>query len=337
MTKQLSSSFMLLAIVLLFASCDSTVTNVAVQDIVELRWQNDGAALYGYIQNYTQTINSAIPFTGYSIAKFNADGSLAKTYDFDQKSRPDFSPSLFVLGDGSSAVTQLENDLFRYDLKNSAATKLQQMFHLILVSPDLHYVVGTPSPAIQPIKTVVIYDITSSPIRKVAQFDTAIVSASGIWLSNGTFAITCPDSIGSHIAIYDTAGVLRQTIGGAETSFHNVVYHEQTNELFFRNRSLTSADHTVDKVNLTTMARANILTDSTDNFDITRDGNVIIFSKYLDGEKLYSKNILSGNTLSIADDIRLIVALSPSEDKIAYIRRRDDNFTEVKVIPFTRP
>ncbi|MFI5263233.1 MAG: hypothetical protein ACHQM6_01820 [Candidatus Kapaibacterium sp.] len=338
MTKQSLIGFTLLCICLSFAGCDSTNQTTQVQDIAELRWEADGSALFGFIQSYTQTLTSVIPGIGYDIAKFGTDGSLTKTFTLDPKSVADYSTSLFLSSDGNTAVTQLEGDLYRYSLKTGSLEKLQQLFHLIVVSPDLHYAVGSPSPAIQHFKTIIVYDITASPLRIVTQFDLPkLVASSGIWLANGMFGITYSDSIGNHVSIFDTTGALRQTIGGAEILFHNVVYNPQTNDLFFRNRAGAFTDGSVDKVNLTTLVRTNVLKDSVDNFDVTRDENVIIYSKYDGNEELISKNLQTGNTLQIANDIRLIITLSPAEDRLAYIRKRDDHFNEVHVIPFTRP
>ena len=321
--------------------CDSGTQNTQVQDIAELKWQADGSAMYGFLQSYIETATSTIPGIGYNIVKFNTDGSLAQTYNTVPLGRPDFSTSIFVSADGSVAVTQLENDLYRYGLKTGVLEKLQQQFHLIVASPDLHYAAGSPSPVYQTIKTLDLYDITASPIRLVAHlpYVSGLAAFPGIWLSNGMFGVTCLDSVGARIFIYDTTGVIHDTIPGAETAFHNTVFNSQKNDLFVLNYASKTTDYFVDKINLTTKARSNILNFKVENFDVTKDEQAIIYSAYDSTStiSMKSRNLITQNVNSIATDILLIITLSPAEDKLAYIRKRDDNFSEVRVIPFNKP
>lgn len=339
MKKQFVIGFSLFIIPLLLAGCNPSTQNTQIQDIVELKWQADGSALFGFMQNYIATGTSVIPATGYNIVKFNSDGSLAQTFTTTPKARPDFSNSLYISADGSAAVTQLENDLYRYTIKTGVLEKLDSLIHLIVVSPDLHYAVSTTSPNIQPIKTIRLYDISVSPIQLIKYFDISADAKPGIWLNNGMFGITVVDSVGRHIAIYDITGTLRDSIGGAETAFHNVVFNSASNDLFVRNWAGKTTDQQVDKINLDSKTRANVLNFKVENFDVTRDESAIIYSAYdtLHTIHMRSRNLLTSNERAIADDIRLIIALSPLQDKLAYIRQRDANFTEVHVIPFIKP
>ncbi len=353
MNKQFVIGFLFFVIPILFAGCNSSTQNTQVQDIVELKWQADGNAIYGFIQSYTATGTSTIPSTAYSIARFNSDGSLAQTYKTDPLSRSSdpatgsidsYAPSIYLSTDGSTIVTQLEGDLYKFHTQSGALEKLATQFHLIVASPDLRYVVGSPSLSNQPIKTIEIYDMSALPIRLVTHFDVkGVAISSGIWLNSGTFGITINeiDSSGTHISIFDTTstGTPITVIGGAETPFHNVVFNPNSNTLYVRDHAGKSTDYFVDKVNLTTSARSTILNFKVENFDISRDENVIVYSAYdtLHTIHLKSRNLVSSNELVIGDDIRLIVALSPLEDKLAYIRQRDQNFNEVRVLIFTKP
>jgi hypothetical protein len=348
MNKRSFAVISLFVIPLFFGGCDSGTQNTQIQDVSELRWKADGSAIYGLVQSYIQTATSTTPSIGYSMARFNTDGSLAQTYSTTPLSRPvdlsgnieSFSPSLYVSSDGSTFVTQLEADLYRFHTQTAVLENLDQLFHLIVVSPDLHYAVGTTSPGYQPIKTIQIYDITTSPIRLLAHFDTTADVKPGLWLGNtGAFAITIVDSAGRHVSIYDTTGTLRNVIGGAETAFHNVVFNAQTNDIFVRNWAGKTTDQFLDKINLTTMARTNVLNFKVENFDVTKDEGVIIYSAYDTTSAIHmrSRNLKTLNELPIADDIQLIISLSPAEDKLAYIRKQDVNFNEIRVIPFQRP
>lgn len=351
MNKRFVIGFSLYVTASLFSGCNSGTQNTQVQDVVELKWQADGNSIYGFLQSYTATNTSVNPSAGYTIVRFNSDGSLAETYNLDPKSRPrdlvtgsldSYTPSLFVSSDASTIVTQLDADLYRYHPKSGILEKLVTQFHLIVASPDLHYAIGTPSLDPQVIKTIIIYDLSASPVRIVHQFDIkGVAASSGIWLNNGLFGITCNDSVGAHISIFDTtsSGTPLSVIGGAEIAFHNAVFDSLTNELFFRNHGGKATDYFVDKVNLTTFSRGNILNFKVENFDVTRDESAIIYSAYDASSTIHMKtrNLQSSNELAIADDIRLIIALSPKEDKLAYIRQRDQNFNEVRVLAFTKP
>jgi hypothetical protein len=341
MKKYKSIVFLWLGTLLIFPGCDSGTQSTQIQDVAELEWQSDGSAIYGFQQNYIETQTSTIPALGYTLSRFNTDGSLAHAYPVFPQSRPDFSYSLYVSNDGSTAVTQLENDLYRYGLKSGVLEKLQTLFHLIVVSPDLHYAVGSPSPFIQPRKTIIIYDITASPIRIVKQFDVDNPAASsGVWLNNGNFAITIADSVGTHIDIFDTTstGTPLAIIGGAETQFHNVVFHPQTNQLYVRNHAGKTNDYNVDRINLLTLARANILNFKVENFDVSQDEKVIVYSAYdsTNTISMKSRNLLSQQEMLVATDILRIISLSPANDKLAYIRG-NVNHNEIHVIPFIKP
>src|SRR5437762_1874645 len=103
--------FALLFLPFFLYGCDSGTQSVSVQDIVELKWQPDGNALFGFMQTYVLTATSLQPDPAYSLVRFNSDGSLAQTYKSDAKAITDFSYNLYISPDGTSAVTQLDNDL----------------------------------------------------------------------------------------------------------------------------------------------------------------------------------------------------------------------------------
>lgn len=356
MNKRSISVSSLFVILLLTGGCDSGTQSTQVQDNVEIKWQSDGSSIFGFLRSYTVTSTSAVPFTGYSIVRCNNDGSVAETYKTDPKSRPidpatgnidSYSSSLYVSPDGNTVVTQLEGDLYRYHPHTGVLEKLVTQLHLIVSSPDLHYAVGTPSPDVQPIKTINVYDLSSAPIRLVTHFDVNRISASsGIWFNNGTFGVNCTDTLGAHISIFDTTSTGTppplNVIGSAEAVFHNFFFNSQTNDLFFRNRNSrkdgASFDGTVDRINLTSMVRANVLNLKVENFDVTKDESTIVYSAYDSAITIHmrSRNLQSSKELQIADDIKLIIALSPTDDKLAYIRGSLDH-NEIHVIPFIKP
>jgi hypothetical protein len=354
MKKQIFTVF-LLSSFFLAAGCDSSSQNVQVQDISEIEWQSDGSAIYGFLQSYISTVNTSTPSTGYDIAKFDAGGSLVHTYTNSVKARffdpatgevDSYSPVLYLSSDGSTIVTQFEGDLYRFKPASNTLEKLITQFHLIVVSPDLHYAIGTPSPSIQPTKTLDGYDISVSPPRQIFHLPYVSLAASitGIWLSGGTFGVTLKDSVGTNIAIYDTIGTLRQDIPGAETAFHNTFFNKQTNDFFFLNHAGKTSDYSVDKMNLTTSARTNILNFAVENFDVTSDEQIIVYGatdsvhQTKSGVSLKIRNLQTSQEAAspLATDNLAYVILSPVADKVAYLSG-DVNFKQIRVIPFTRP
>ena len=359
MKKQIFS-FFLSALLFIAAGCDSGSQNTQVQDISEIEWQSDGSAIYGFIQSYISTPNSPSPTNGvYDIAKFDANGSLIQTYTNSFKSRQtdpasgyidSYAPALFLSSDASIIVTQLEGDLYRFHPATNTLEKLVTQFHLLVVSPDLHYAIGTPSPSDQPTKTLDGYDITSTPPRQIFHLPYVQIYAAtigGIWLSGGTFGITLKDSVGTNIAIFDTTGALRTTIPGAGTAFHNGVYNKQTNDLFVLNHAgkLSPPDYSIDKINLTSLARTNVLNFAVENFDVTSDEQVIVYSasdtinQTSTGISLKSRNLQTLKELLVETDNVAYVVLSPANNRLAYLNgvAGPPPQLNIHVIPFTRP
>ncbi|MBS1904619.1 MAG: hypothetical protein JSS75_13000 [Bacteroidetes bacterium] len=342
--------FRLVAVIAVFAAllsgCDNISSTVDVQDIVELRWQHDGGAIYGLIQKYTLTQYQTGPTAAYNLARFNSDGSLNKTISCDQSAVPDVSYSVFTTPDNSLVATQLGGDLYTINPSTNAYTKRYLQFHLYAVSPDLHYAIGSISPSNRTIRTVVVVDLQtgSAATRTVTSFDVSnLQQQPGLWLGNGQFALTLRDSAGSQVVIYDTTGTLRTTLGGASTAFHNAVYVASTNALYLRNQSGKTTDYSVDKVDLNTMARATVVPIDVESFDISADEGLLVYNHYdlnSDSTKtlaMYARNLHTGVEKQLTRDVLSLVALSPAADRVAYIHARDVNYNEVYTMTVTRP
>jgi hypothetical protein len=339
---------------LLFALCFAIVLNgcgynngvTNIQRIAELVWKNDGSGLYGFAQK--TSISDASGLTAseeYTPAVFDGNGSLVKQFTEAQKAVTDYSYSLFVSPDGTNAITQLGNDLYRIDLNTGAATKLDSLFHLLVASPDLHYAVGTFSPDNRLVKTVTILDLSTPSPTTVHEFDISeIKKTPGIWCSGSTFGLSFFDSAGSHITIFDIDGSVVRTIGGAEAPFHNGKYIASTNTLYFRERTGSVGDGLIDKMNLTTGSRQVVLNiSSIENFDITSDEQFMVYNTYVLNTdsvtstlKLKIRNLSTGQEKELTSDILGYCILSPAGDKVAYVRG-NVTFNEAKVITATRP
>ncbi|HYM20236.1 MAG TPA: hypothetical protein VEW28_04435 [Candidatus Kapabacteria bacterium] len=333
------------AIIVALSGCDSVGTNTDIQDIVEVRWQPDGSAIYGFMDKLTLTQYQTIPPASYMITKFNSDGSFNKSIPTDQPAQSDISFSIYISPNASELITQVGSDLYQITPATNAYSKIYEIFHLLVASPDLHYAVGSISQSNHPIKTVVIADISVQPARIVRQFDVAgIALEPGIWLNNGRFAITLQDSVKTHITIFDTTGATITAIAGAETAYHNTVYAPSSNTMYFRNQAQLKTDGSVDKINLTSMQRANVLPQGVESFDVSQDEGMIVFNQYIYNSDsttqtltMFAKNLTTGNQSQVTNDVLSLAVLSPAADRVAYIHQRDVNYNELFVKGITRP
>lgn len=326
------------------AGCDNITTTTDIQDVVELKWRHDGNGIFGLIQKLTLSQYQTIPSANYNPCAFNTDGSLNKTISCDQSASTDISYSIFSTPDDSKIAAQLGGDLYTIDPSSGSFAKRYLQFHLLTMSPDLHYAVGSISPSNRLIKTILVIDISGSTSREVTRFDISNMQQQpGAWLSNGRFGITLRDSAGSNIAIYDTTGVLRSTIPGASTAFHNSIFFPTTNDLYFRNQAGKTNDYSVDKINLTSMQRANVVPLDVESFDVSTDQGLMVYNRYAlnsDSTKtltMYAKNLLNGNEQKLTNDVLSLVALSPVSDRVAYVHARNGNYNEVFTMTVTRP
>ncbi|MEI8135048.1 MAG: hypothetical protein WCH46_08265 [bacterium] len=329
--------------------CDTPVQSTSYQDVGEFRWQADGSAIFGFYQSFTVSQNAiSLPSIAYDIARFNPDGSLNHLYKNDAKSRPidpasgdieSYAPAIYVSGDGSTIVAQLENDLYRYSTQTNILVKVETGFHLIAVSPDLKYALGCTSPGNRPHKTIKVLDITGAASRTVTNFDVdELVLEPGLWLSGGTFAFSCRDSAGAHINIYDTTGTLSSVVGAANLPFHNCQYNSGTGNLFVTNWSGGASNHFIEKINLATKSRSVIFAQKAANFVVTNDEQTIVYTMYDSTSTLHfrSRNLSTLAERELPSDVFRIASLSPAEDKLAYVSG-NETVNQIRVIPFVRP
>lgn len=331
MTKHISFLLFLAAVV---SSCSEITPLNQFQDIAEVRWKTDGSGMLSFIERANGdnggTLNGA-----YSLYELNGDGSLASQYETATTAIQGFSYAIFINDNGTKAITQMgAYDVYVIDIPAKKATKRIDDLYLIAASKDGRFVVGTFSPPRQPIKTVTLFDITMSTPRKIMQFDVSGINTNrGIWLDDSTFAIAVNDSIGNHINIYDTAGVLLQAIANANISNHNIHFDSDSKNLYFRN-----SDGNVIKQNIVSGARATLIQKNTvQNFDVTNDETVVVYS-ILETNKgvLYKHSVTSGADTQLADDVLAGAYLSPLEDKVAYTHLIEINQQGVKVIGFSK-
>lgn len=331
MTKHL---YLLLLLAAVVSSCSEVTPLNQFQDIAEVQWKTDGSGMLSFIERANGD-NGGTLSGAYSLYEVNSDGSLGSQYETGTTAIQGFSFTIFMNDNGTKAITQMgAYDVYEIDIPSKKATKLIDDLYLIAASGDGRFVVGTYSPPRQPIKTITIYDITSSTPRMIKQFDVSgIKSNRGIWIDSSMFGVAIIDSVGYHINIYDTTGAKLNTLGNADISNHNIHYDSDSKNLYFRNN-----DGNVIKENYVSGARTTIIGKNTvQNFDVSKDETVVAYSILeTDRGVLYKHSVTSGADTQLADDVLAGANLSPLEDKISYINLIEVNQYGVKVIPFSK-
>lgn len=331
MTKHL---YLLLLLAALVSSCSEVTPLNQFQDIAEVQWKNDGSGMLSFVERANGD-NGGTLSGAYSLYELNSDGSLGSQLETGTTAVQGFSFTIFMNDNGTKAITQMgAYDIYEIDIPSKKATKRITGLQLISASNDGRFVAGSFSPPRQPIKTVTIFDMTPDSPRIIKQFDVAgIKNNRGVWLDNGTFGVAVTDSIGYHINIYDTTGVLINTIGNADISNHNIHYDKDSKYLYFRNN-----DGNIERQNVVTNGRMMMVEKSTvQNFDVTDDESVVVYS-ILESDKgvIYKYVVASDTEMQLTDDVLAGVNLSPLEDKISYIKFVEVNQYGVKVIPFSK-
>lgn len=325
--------FVLLLFSVIVSSCSEVIPLNQFQDIAEVCWKRDGNGMLTHLERANGD-NGGFLAGIYSLYDLTSDGSLSNNYHSDENTFAGFSFTIFLSDDGKKAVTQMGlYDVYEVDLESKIASKRIDDLQLIAVSSDCKYVVGTFSPPRQPVKTVTIYDISTTAPRKMHQFDVAgIKNNRGIWLDS-SFAIAVTDSVGYHIEVFDTSGMLKQKIANADISNHNIHFDRQSKNLYFRNNV-----GNVVRQNVISDARSTVIAKNTvQNFDVTNDETILVYS-ILETDKgvLYKHTLSSGDDIALASDVLAGAYLSPREDKVAYISLLHINNQVVKVVSFNK-
>ncbi len=318
----------------IFIACDNPVSLNQFQSFSEVSWKSDGSAMIALVQRFNADQYTVFPAESYTLYRIKQDGSLGDPYSTPEKAISDFSFAVFQSQDSKQGTLQLGNNAYRVDLSSGSSVKLATDYHLIAVSPDEKYIIGSHSPAQQPVKTISIYDVSGTTPRLVKGFDYRGVSNSrGSFFANGTFGVTMNDSVGKNIVIFDTLGTALDTIGDASISSHNFTYRLATNSLYFRN-----GHNNIVKVKLDNPKyRTTVLTSVAENFDITSDERIIVFNKYESGKlQMIKHDVLTGAETLLTEDFIWGVFIAPTEDKVAYIKSSGLYLDEIKVVSFTR-
>ncbi|GEM_PF-2353686 len=314
--------------------CDSSTNSTIAQQVDDITWMPDGSSLIAYVRKTSYSAIDNSQYTGVNVYRVNLDGSLGNAIiSTDQvvPSDPYYTSILPISPDGKQALAQFGSNIYKIDLSGGSANNIIQNTYLFGASPDLRYALTTTSSAQVTSKLLVLYDLSSSPIRMLSPSQTrlGVVSAHPVWVDSGRYALTIYDSTDSfgahfHVGIYDTAGNVARTIPNAAVPPHASAYATLSHDLFVQNQNLG-----LDKINLQTGKRSTIIaTDTVESMDASPDGSLVV---YISGSQAAGTsypatavNVANGHTASIGSGY-YSVKISPNGQKAAYITKLDQS------------
>lgn len=325
-------SILFLALVL--SSCDSGLsTDQEVQYVGDVQWRVNSSAMLGFVQFFVSTPTNPDPGRIFEINHIDAAGTIGASINTTEPAYDNFYYgillNLFPLSDDQHVMAQLGRNLYRINIATGDEKRIIPDLHLIAVSPDGRFVVGTHSQQNLLLKSVYVYEIIGDAAREIVRFQVDTLSSlPGVWLNDGKFAVTVNDSLvgRNHIDIYDTTGALLHQVSAASTPAHNAEFIAATNHLYFK-----ADDGSVGMLDLTTGFLNQPIHFTVQNFDMSKDEKYMYYSSGINGQ-LKRHELATGTETELATNVFWGAFLSPDEKKIAYVHERKVNFQEVKVV-----
>lgn len=326
LTKQITKQiFASLACALLLSSCDDPVPASPPQDIGNAVWRSNNAMLT-FVEK--RDFVSGGDFI-YKLYEADGEGKLGKQLWDEDNSDP--VPFLAVSPDGNTALTVLSSKLYRLDLVNGTRTQLTtNVTRVFAASPDLRFVLLTHAGLYNPIKTVSLLDVSGDVVRSVKEWRIkGLQLGLGYWLKNDEIALNLDTASRPFVTIFDTTGAILRSFANAQTPARSSAYTPESNSLFVKNYE------SLEQLNVETGQRVNIA-DTYVNLDAR--GNTLAYIEKGDGKnKIFIRNISTGETIEVGNDAFRFVILSPDATKLAYLVEPRANYNELKVISVTTP
>lgn len=286
--------------------------------------------MFGLVEQLPQP--TSIPFFTYNLHRVQSDGRIM-TEVAPEPVYAVISPEIYFSPDGKTAVAQLNDGLYRIDVASGNKTLLGSKLNLYVVSPDLKYALISHATLDQPVKEMVLHDISGATAREVAKFNVDSLDVfRGFWLENDQFVLSFRDSVGSrYLSMFDTTGAQRGFIMDAEIPYQSSDYDRSTNTLYVRN-----GGKGLDAVELSSGIRTNLLS----NYSaVDANGDLLAYIARNDGgrDAVFLRNLKTAAVVEAASDALKFVFLSPQGDKLAYVRQQRLFYDEIKVINVALP
>lgn len=308
-----------------FAACDAADPDTSTQDIGNAVWRSNDNLLVFAEQRNTVSTGAFI----YKLYEAGADGRLGRKISDEETGES--VPFITISSDGNTAVTLLGSNLYRLDVPSGSKTQLTtNVTKVFAVSPDLKFVLLTHAGLFNPVKTVSLLDISGSEVRSVKEWQIkGLLVSQGFWLKNNQIALNLDTASSPFLSIYDTSGVVIKTFTKVQTPARSSAYVPESDLLFVK-----SFDG-LQQINVETGARTDIA-DSYVNLDAR--GNTLAYIEHLnDKNRIFIRNISTGETQEIANDAFRFAILSPDATKLAYLVESREFYTDLKVISVTTP
>jgi hypothetical protein len=307
-------------------ACDDPQPVNTFQDIGNAAWR-DNSSLLAFAEQRNFVSTGAFV---YKLFETGSDGKLGR--QLADEVTNEGVPFIHVSADGQRALTLLSGTLYRLDLTSGIKTLLTtNVTRVYASSPDLKYVLLTHAVVSSKAKTVSLLDVAGTPRSVKEWLVTGLKEDQGFWVRDDKIVLT-RDTVGNHsyfVSIYDTTGAELKSYPNAQTPPRSSAYESNANLLFVKNVLR------LEQINLETGSRTDIA-DMYVNADAR--GNTLAYIVN-EGSKnrIYLRNIMTGETTEVADDAFRYVILSPEADKLAYLVETRDFFNELKVINVTTP
>src|SRR5687768_17378369 len=165
----------ILFLALVLSSCDSGLSSDQEnQDIREVQWRANGSAMVGFVQYFVATATNPIPDPIFELNHIDATGKIGASFPTAEPAYDNFyygiQLSLFPTSDDQSVIAQLGRNLYRVNIASGDDTRIIPDFHLLTVSADGRFIVGTHSQQNLKLKSVFVYDVSADSARQIVRF-----------------------------------------------------------------------------------------------------------------------------------------------------------------------
>jgi len=331
--------FYLFFVLVALNGCDTVTPSQSVLDVGGVAWLPDASGMIGFTQQYVRDPNNTEPLA-YNLSRLSSEGGISGTIVSDKKSRYSIAPEIFISDDGTKAIVQLDSALYRVNLATGDLTPLASKLVLYAVSPDLRTAVITNTSIAQPVKTISVLDISTNTARKISEFQGKNLAISrGLWLTGGRFALTTETDTGRNLAIYDTNGQQVAEYPNGEVAYHSSGIDRLNNRLYVLS-SRGGTNHGIDVIDLVLEKKEMLtpLTENVESFDIGKSGSLIVYvTADSTGRKMKALNVQTGATALLSEDYVLWDAISPMENRVAYVVLGDNLNSQIKVKSVSLP
>ena len=313
--------------------------------INQFEWQPDGEHVIAMASIEYIDIAPSV----YSYFKLSSDGSTREKLSNDLFMECGRYPMHFYLRkDGTQALVEECRAIDRFSVSTRSSTEFYipiQSTHeaLIAASPDLKYafldVLDNTGKGLSPKRLFTVVDLSGKTYRTVSQDSFPgmnLLPSGGMWLDEGHFAVE--GNLGSTdigIVIIDTSckvkGIIPRNRDNSSDgckmfyiSSQRTIYYTDQAQLY---------KYSLDDSSIVAFNIGKVY----DTFEITPDGEYIIFQRSFPNDGLYVKNIKTAAVDTIYNNRVTCFRVSPDGTKVAYSESYNGEFVPLTTVEIPRP